>query len=839
MQLSLTTDEPSHLGSGYTFIARGTAGLWTVPMRGHPLLVDAWNALPLYLGTPDLPLETLDGWKVDRGKFVEKVVKALGPFERTALAGRVPTMLLTILLAATVYRWGTDLWGPIAGSFALLLLVFDPTLLAHGRVATNDAGVTAFGTLFLYLLWRWQRTPSWSRAASAGFVAGLTMLAKGSGILWPAAGCILVLWRLVDVWKTERGEEKRKDREKSTSQIPKPKSRIPSLFGQSLLMGATAFLVLWEMYGFAIGPLPGLSLLENDISISVPAPLHWRGLFFHTGDAGEHLIFALGQIKTGRWWWYFPFSFLIKNPLPLVFGVFFALGSLAFSKTRHRVQKWRYFRILGTFVILYISVAITTGPNIGYRHILPLHPLLYLFITGTVKEWGIENKNSQIDEAASQRSKKQETRNKNYISRFAFYALLAWYILGTLRVFPYELTFFNELVGGPEQGWRYLADSNTDWQQSWKALHDWQEENDIIFYDACLKSEDVAREYDIDYLTMPLNIFGSYVIQPTYYPEPGDYVIRAHDLSTYAIPYDKNYTWFRHRTPDAIIANSLYYYHVPAPVAPAWLAQCAVPAPPLDGGAIEQGFGMLTLRLLTFDCTQSWIYPHNGDTTGWYALHDQQLRPDTIFQQLYLRPSLPHDSFTQRHLADIPQSVRQRDYHNTPAFALYEWTPSAGQQEEFPINAALPMPKSIGGYPTPAGTLPSTLVEADTFAHTAIKLEEPFTFLGTSTYCSKDTVEVETWWQVTDHPIQRSFSLMAHLLTPDGTVLGVADGLGISSLLLQTDDIIVQRHRFSVSPVESMLWLRTGAYWLDDGTRWSLSGTSANDAIFVPITNCD
>jgi hypothetical protein len=39
-----------------------------------------------------------------------------------------------------------------------------------------------------------------------------------------------------------------------------------------------------------------------------------------------------------------------------------------------------------------------------------------------------------------------------------------------LRIAPHQLAYFNESVGGPEQGYRYLSDSNLDWGQDLKGL---------------------------------------------------------------------------------------------------------------------------------------------------------------------------------------------------------------------------------------------------------------------------------------------------------------------------------------------------------------------------------
>ena len=45
-KLSFTSDEPSHIATGYAYLAEGA--FWTVPLRGHPPLLDAWLAIPFY-----------------------------------------------------------------------------------------------------------------------------------------------------------------------------------------------------------------------------------------------------------------------------------------------------------------------------------------------------------------------------------------------------------------------------------------------------------------------------------------------------------------------------------------------------------------------------------------------------------------------------------------------------------------------------------------------------------------------------------------------------------------------------------------------------------------------
>ena len=54
-----------------------------------------------------------------------------------------------------------------------------------------------------------------------------------------------------------------------------------------------------------------------------------------------------------------------------------------------------------------------------------------------------------------------------------------WYGAGTLRVHPHHLAYFNEIAGGPANGWRLLVDSNLDWGQDLKRLARWMRTNDV------------------------------------------------------------------------------------------------------------------------------------------------------------------------------------------------------------------------------------------------------------------------------------------------------------------------------------------------------------------------
>jgi len=56
---------------------------------------------------------------------------------------------------------------------------------------------------------------------------------------------------------------------------------------------------------------------------------------------------------------------------------------------------------------------------------------------------------------------------------------MAWAVFSVVRTYPYFLAYFNESIGGPQNGYKYVTDSNLDWGQDLKRLADFVNENGI------------------------------------------------------------------------------------------------------------------------------------------------------------------------------------------------------------------------------------------------------------------------------------------------------------------------------------------------------------------------
>ncbi len=340
-QVAITADEPTYITSGYALLARGSQVYPILTQRGYPPLLIALEGALVYLSDPGIPLEQLKGWPTHYAPFTHALWPRLTPLARTQAAARLPIMLLTISLAAIVFRWAKDLGGTSAGMLALLALICDPLLLGHGRLAHSDAGTVALGTAAIFVTWRYSRRPSWRRVLAVGVLLGLTMLAKVSGPLWLAAAGLML-----------------------AGAIARWRPRAVVLAQSATAIGVSLFL-LWAGYGFEWGQVHGFPL-------PVPAPTYWESLrFLHDYRS---TFFALGQHGQEGWWWYFPLAFLIKNPLPLLISLAISLVVLA-----RRAIDWSGLTIV-IFPLLYTGAALVEGMNVGYRHMLPVHPFLYLAI---------------------------------------------------------------------------------------------------------------------------------------------------------------------------------------------------------------------------------------------------------------------------------------------------------------------------------------------------------------------------------------------------------------------------------------------------------------------------
>jgi len=751
-RLSLTADEPVYMGAGYAFLCSGDLRMATSVQ--HPPLMQGLVALPLLL-QPGPELSALEGWDTaEMARFAPAFVAWYGDaLDAATFAARVPVVLAALLWAALLFRWAADWFGSWGGIVALALFVFDPNILAHATLATNDVGFAAFSFIAVFAAMRLIKRQSWRYLVLAGLALGASLSSKSSGFF-----TALVLATLFPLSALFGGKGR-------TRRVGRAVLQLSFV----LLLG---LLVLWATYGFEFRPVPLATQWEV-----------WREMRNHLAEG--HTAYLMGQISDTGWLAYYPLAFVLKTSPATLLLLALALVTFAIRvqppvachlAIRHsQLAMWVYLGGYGAATLL-------SKVGTGYRFLLPILPFCFLLIASL----------------ATLRLASHVSRFTHHVLRFTFYALLFCSIIGTLRIHPHYLTYFNFLAGGPAGGHRYLVDSNLDWGQSFQALKTYLDEQEIKQVWLSYYTYTDPALYGINYQPIAPALGAPPVLPSRFDPAPGAYAIGATTLQGVMLADSDTYDWFRHREPIARPGNGLFVYQVnPHDESPAWLAQCTVPVAPLSAEAAEEGFGRSDLRTACFDCTSGWLYPNGGESPGWYALCLDTARSD--------------DPFIQAHLAESTPGYEQREARALPPFAIYEQVSPPATPRFTPDTATRIGYLTFLGY-TGVDSLPI----------------EP-----------GRTVEIETWWRVGSLP-KRPLSIMLHLVGPGGAVI-TGDGLGVPIENWQIGDVIVQRHVLPL-PADAPpgeYTPTTGVYWLDTMERWKVEGEQAGDQLTLPALAVD
>jgi len=216
-------------------------------------------------------------------------------------------------------------------------------------------------------------------------------------------------------------------------------------------------------------PLNALDIWMSDKPILRPMSQYLRGILM----ASQRTIFGntvyfLGEISSSAWWYYFPVIFLLKTPLAFHIFSLIALIGIIFLifKKKPRINNWvrENFTVFSfiIFLIIYWTTAMAGNLNIGIRHLLPALPFIFILTILGFK-------------AVIQEVNQRTGRILLAISGLLF----IWYAASSICVFPYYISYYNEIAGGTENGSEYAVDSNYDWGQDFYYLFDFIKENNI------------------------------------------------------------------------------------------------------------------------------------------------------------------------------------------------------------------------------------------------------------------------------------------------------------------------------------------------------------------------
>ena len=394
---SATYDELPHLGHGYYYLNTGECTPSTP-------LVNIMANIPLLfldLGFPrinqDADWQNLEAWGYRFGR--ELLYENNEDADKILFWGRIPIVLISLLGGLVVFKWAEALYGKRAGIFALFLYCLSPNILAYCRLVTHDLAVSAFIVLALYQFWLFKGEPSFRNLLFAGLGLGLALSSKHTTFL------ILPTYLLYGFKLTSNRQR-------------------------------CGIFLIFLIGFFILGLCSQFSFID-----------YFKG-FLGLG-AQARSSFLMGEAGWG-WWYYFIVAFLIKTPIPTL--IFILMSLFFFKRIRSKDIGDEFLLIMPILTIF--GMASYSRFNIGLRHILPIYPLIFVFV-----------------------SKVANLRVKG--AKLLIPLLCGWYLISSLNIYPHYIAYFNELVGGPRNGYRYLVDSNLDWGQDLKGLKRWMDEEGL------------------------------------------------------------------------------------------------------------------------------------------------------------------------------------------------------------------------------------------------------------------------------------------------------------------------------------------------------------------------
>jgi len=180
---SLTMDEVAHLPSGYSYLIKKDMRL----NPEHPPLIKDLAAIPLlFIKNIRFPVDIRD-WQEDiNGQWgfgYYFLYNAENPADQMIFWGRIPMILVLLLLGFYLFKWTREFLGNEAGILALILFCFSPTFLAHGRLVTTDIGAATGMFIAIYYFLKALRVPTSKNIILAGISFGWAQLCKFSAII--------------------------------------------------------------------------------------------------------------------------------------------------------------------------------------------------------------------------------------------------------------------------------------------------------------------------------------------------------------------------------------------------------------------------------------------------------------------------------------------------------------------------------------------------------------------------------------------------------------------------------------------------------------------------------
>ena len=458
----LFIDDSMHMPAGYSYLLTHDYRL----NQEHPPLIKLLSGLGLWKLHPRFPFDS-PGWQQaatpeDPQDGMVRIEEAFfdanaNQFEQIAWYGRLPVLIIPLLLLLAVWWLARQMFGPLAGLVAVFLLATEPNIIGNAIVVQNDLAAALAVVLWVIALKSFLVSGAPARTLAGrgvllGSALGVALATKYSlVVLAPVSLAIVFVWAVAQT-------------------IRKSSAALPLLLSSALVF-VTAYLMLIAFYAFHVdridvdesARIASWFYLTGNAAVVFERLLRWLpallpryflyGIDMVVQDSRDgRPAFLLGAVSDTGWWYYFPIAFALKTTIPFLLGSVGGLFQAIFWLFRQK----RFVLLYAVApAVLYLALAMTSHLNIGVRHLLPMFPFVVILGAGLISTL---------------------VTSVLPLKRGGLLAIaIAVLVLGpslaiAISTFPNYLTYFNPLAGGTDRGWQNLSDSNVETGQEVKTL---------------------------------------------------------------------------------------------------------------------------------------------------------------------------------------------------------------------------------------------------------------------------------------------------------------------------------------------------------------------------------
>ena len=457
---SPTQNEIGHLPAGLSYWKTGNFSLYNV----NPPLCKLLATAPVTLFNPNTDRIIVPKAPDRRTEWIAAERFAIdnqSEYKQLLRLARLSGIFWSVAGGMIIYKWSKSMHGSLGGLLSLALWCFSPNILAHAPLLTPDVpcAVAALAATWLYRCHL--RSETWRSSFVAGIALGFAQLTKFTLlVLYPVWLMLLMVW-----FFSLRGQA-RAGRRRFVETCRLVVIYLISIwiinsgyaFSGSLLQLKSYVFISRDLRGSNIDDDGGAAagnrfrdgLLENVI---VPLPVDYLlGIDAQKRDFEIKLMsYMNGDWRDRGWVHYYLFALLVKVPLSTLI-VMCLSATLTISRPRSSLLDVSAVWLPPLVVFFFVSSQ--TGFNHHFRYLTPAVSFVCvgvgrLAVCNRSKIWG----------------------------RSAIAVLLVLSCFSSLRIYPHSLSYFNELVGGPDNGHFYLLHSNLDWSQDWYFFQSWLDEH--------------------------------------------------------------------------------------------------------------------------------------------------------------------------------------------------------------------------------------------------------------------------------------------------------------------------------------------------------------------------